>query len=345
MNGSSSDGPLSSRRAVLAKAAAGLAAGGGALAVVAVAREPQAVAATTGIPWLVTPSNDGTGMQDVANVKLAISTYGVAWLGPGTYYAASPVVCNEGQYVCGSGRNATTWNLKATGIPAFQWTTANTSSYRVNGMGGITGLTIANTVNPGGNPSDGSIGVQMGDIVSLECDVYVQSCEYGLLLENQYFWTERGDFRLSTYYCTNPVTLQVAASGASTRTGSFDRTRVRWFANDNLISGKNGLSLLAGAQIAGRWPGMERKLRRLKRQHVFALYKRDDSIERFRLYSIEPCRNRAGLLSGDGQRKPYAHDLPRFGQLCSELFRILVVLGFRGRVNQRHLGVRWPSRR
>ncbi len=258
MNGSPSNGRFSSRRAVLAKAATGLAIGGGALAVVTAAGEQPALAATTDIPWLVQPSGDTTGAQDVTNVQSAVSTYGVAWLGPGTYYAASTITCNEGQYVCGPGREAATWNLVTTGIPAFQWTPAYPSSYSVDGMGGITGLTIANTVNPGGNPSDGSIGLQMGDIVSLECDVYIKSCEYGLLLENQYFWTERGDFSLSTYYCTNPVTFQVAASGGAGRTGSFDRTCLRWFANDNLVSGKNGISLLAGAQIVGgalEWSG------------------------------------------------------------------------------------------
>jgi hypothetical protein len=239
---------------MLATAATGLAIGGGALAAVTAGGGQRAIAATSGIPWLVEPSGDTTGAQDVNNVLSALSAYDVAVLGPGQYYGASPVVCHEGQYVCCV--PGVTWQLTATKIPAFQWTPANPASYSIVGTGGIIGEPII--VGPtGANPSDGSIGVQMGDIVHLESDVFVQNCQYGLLLSNEHFWSERGNHRVKTQYCTNPVIAQCAPASdpnaTSTRSGSFDRTWITWYGNESIGTGGmvNGVQLLNGAQFAG----------------------------------------------------------------------------------------------
>jgi hypothetical protein len=254
MSGESFGGSPTSRRALIATATAGLAVGGGALLPM-VTRASSADAAITGIPWLVEASGDTTGATDVTNVQNALTTYGVAWLGPGTYYANATVTAHEGQYVEGVGIQAVQWNLVVSNIAAFLWTPAVSTSYSIHGRGGITGVTIINATSSGsnGNPSDGSIGVQMGDIVHLKCDVYVRNCEYGLMLSNQYFWTERGDFTVQTDTCTNPVICECATSGGSNRSGSFDRTRLTWYSNETMGSGGlvNGVQLLNGAQFVG----------------------------------------------------------------------------------------------
>jgi hypothetical protein len=250
MNGIASERPVTSRRAMLAKAATGLAVGGGALAVTAAGRS-QAVAATTGIPWLVEPSADQTGVQDVQNVQGALTSYGVAWLAPGTYYSASSVKGHEGQYVHGTGQQDVFWQMTGGNFPAFEWTPANSSSYSILGKGGLTGITILGPSTTR-NPTDGSIGVQMGDIVHLECDVFIRNCQYGLLLSNQYYWTERGNFRVTSQYCTNPVVLQCAQTGGSQRTGSFERCDILVYHNETLPGfGNGGVQLLAGAFITG----------------------------------------------------------------------------------------------
>jgi hypothetical protein len=258
MNGSFSDRGLSSRRAMLANAAAGLAIGGGALAVVTAGGGQQALAATTDpdLPWLVGPNNDPTGEADPKSVQNAINSYGVAVLAPGAYYGNATVSCNENQWVhCLPG---VTWNLTATGIAAFSWTNANAADYVPTANGGITGR--PRIVGPSGaagvNPADGSIALQMGDIPQLVSDIHAIDCEYGLLLNNQNWWSEQGEHRIVSQSNTNPVVLQCAASGGSNRTGSFDRTRLTVYHNEDIDTaanafGKAGIQLLAGASLAG----------------------------------------------------------------------------------------------
>jgi hypothetical protein len=234
--------------------------------------DSQAAAATSDIPWLVQPSGvqDGT---DATNVQSVLATYGVAWLGPGIYYANSTVTCHEGQYVCGAGRNRTFWNLTTSNTAAFVWSPQAASSYSVHGGGGITGVTIT---GPSASvcPSDESIGVQMGDIVQLRCDVEVINCQYGLLLSNQYFWTEQGAFTTFTHGCTNPVVLQCAPSGGASRTGSFDRCDITVYHDDTISGsfGPGGVQVVAGAQLLG---GALRQYGNFKgsgQSSVYALY-------------------------------------------------------------------------
>ena len=203
-------------------------------------------------PWLVRPSGDATGATDPVNVHAILSAYGVAELAPGTFYGNATVIGHEGQYVRGARRQVTFWNLTTTGIPAFQWTPANSSVFSTHGTGGVTGVTItgqSGTVNP----ADGSIGAQMDSIYLLESDIEVINCQYGLLQSNQYFWSEGGRHFLVANGCTNPVVWQCAATGGASRTGSFDRSELTVVHVDTLNGsyGNGGVQLLAGAQILG----------------------------------------------------------------------------------------------
>lgn len=217
---------------------------------------PEAMSALA--PWVVFPSGDTTGATDPTKVQEALSAYNYAELVAGTYYANTQVTAHEAQFVRGPGIGAVNWNMVTAGITAFQWTPADSSNYNGSGTGGITGVTITNSTASAGNPTDGSVGLQMADIVHLECDVLINDCEYGFLASNQYYWTERANFTVRTYNCTNPVTFECATSGGDNRTGSFDRTWITWYANENMAySGStntglvNGLQVINGAQFEG----------------------------------------------------------------------------------------------
>lgn len=202
----------------------------------------------------VAPSGDTTGATDPLTVQTAINTYGVAILAPGSWYGNTTVIGHEAQWV--SCQPGVTWKLKSAGIPAFQWTPANSSSYSQTGTGGIIGRPLIIGPSDTTNPSDGSIAVQMGDIVQLVSDFRHQNCQYGLLLSNQYFWSEQGDHRVISSNgggTKNPVVTQVAASGGAARTGSFDRTRITVYHDEWLDGtfGLGGVQLLAGAQFDG----------------------------------------------------------------------------------------------
>jgi len=204
---------------------------------------------------VVLPSGDTTGATDAVNVQNAITTYGYATIvaGLGPYYGKTTVTGNEGQFLNCIG--IPTWNMKATGIAAFQWKQANAATYSTTGTGGIRGRLIINGPGGANNPSDGSIGVQMADIVQLECDVAVFQCQWGILMSNQNFFTEQAQIRLFSQGNTNPLVLQTAASGGASRTGSFDRGEFTVYHNDvtNASAGLGGVQLLAGALVEGGW--------------------------------------------------------------------------------------------
>src|SRR5215469_8627635 len=202
---------------------------------------------------VVLPSGDTTGATDAVNVQNAITTYGYATIvaGLGPYYGKTTVIGNEGTFLNCVG--IPTWNLQATSIAAFQWKQANAATYSTTGTGGIRGRLIINGPGGANNPSDGSIGVQMGDVVQLECDVAVFQCQWGLLLSNQNFFTEQGTFRVFSQSNKNPVVLQCAASGPATRSGSFERSRITVYHNETVSGsfGTAGVQILAGAQVSG----------------------------------------------------------------------------------------------
>ena len=200
---------------------------------------------------IVLPSGVTSGTADPANVQAALATGGAVLLMPGDYYGNVTVTGHEAQFVRGFGRLVTRWHLTATGIPAFQWTPAVSTAYSQTGTGGITGVGIFGVATSAA-PADGSIALQMGDIDQLECDIYAHDCQYGLLLSNQYFWTEQGRFRLVSNGNAAPLVMQCAPSGAATRTGSFDRSRTTVYHNDWMSANfQHGAQLLAGAQIEG----------------------------------------------------------------------------------------------
>lgn len=201
----------------------------------------------------VTPSGDTSGVTDSAAVQSTLSTYGTAILAPGVWYGNATITAHENQWVyC---QPNVTWNMKTTNIPAFLWTTANPAVYSFTGSGGLLGRPLIVGPSGGTNPSDGSIAVKMGDIAYLVSDFRHQTCQYGLLLENQHFWTEDGDHRVQTYggATTNPVVLRCATVGSATRTGSFDRTRITVYHNEQIDGnfGQGGVQMLAGAILDG----------------------------------------------------------------------------------------------
>lgn len=205
------------------------------------------------VPWIIKPSGDTSGATDPVNVANAVTTYGFAQLAPGAYYANNTVTGHEGQYVRGPGKQAATWTLTATGKAAFNWTPATSTLYSKTGGGGVTGLTVVG-VSATANPTDGSVGFQGGDIVNLEADIFAINCQYGVLLSNQFFWTEQAQIKLRSRNNTNPVVLQCAASGGTSRTGSFERTRIEVWHDESLGTpafGNGGVQLLAGAFIDG----------------------------------------------------------------------------------------------
>src|SRR5215469_347906 len=113
---------------------------------------------------VVPPSGDTTGVTDVTNVQNDITTYGYATLigGLGAYYGNSTVIGNENQWLHCFGD--VTWNMKATGIAAFQWKQANAAVYSVIARGGQTGRLNIVGVSGTACPTDGTIGMQMADI-------------------------------------------------------------------------------------------------------------------------------------------------------------------------------------
>ena len=200
--------------------------------------------------WFALPgayTND-PGADDGALINNLFQHGAVVSLLPLTYTVRSTVTAHEGMYVRGAGRQRTFVSQSGFSGPAFQWTPANSSSYSQFGTGGITGVSI---VGQSPVPTDGSIGVQMGDIVQLETDVYVTNLQYGLLLNNQFFQAEQGSHRVMSHGCTNPVVLQCAATGGASRNGSFDRTELTVYTDDTMSGafGNGVVQLLAGAQI------------------------------------------------------------------------------------------------
>lgn len=203
---------------------------------------------------VILPSGDVTGVKDPAAVQAVLNLGAVVCylVGGAQYYGKTTVTLTEGQYVRGAGLQSAIWTLTATGVFAFTEQMANPASYSVLGRGGVQGVTIVG-VSASKNPSDGSGGVQFGDIVSLENDVEVTNCQWGLFGSNQNFFAEQGVHQVRSNGCKNPVVLQCAASGGASRTGSFDRSQFTVYHNDTLDGnfGLGGVQLLAGAQLEG----------------------------------------------------------------------------------------------
>lgn len=204
-------------------------------------------------PWVVFPSGDSTGGTDPVHVQNAIDGYNHATLvgGFGSYYGTITVNCVENQFVECAGFPS--WTIAGTGVTAFNWTSASQNTYQVEGNGGIRGHLEIIGHSASANPADGTVAVEMGDIVQLESDILAVNCQYGLLLNNRAFWAEQGNHYVRSQGCTNPVVMQTASSGGTQRTGSFDRTRLTVYHNDFNYAGwgNGGVQMLAGAQMAG----------------------------------------------------------------------------------------------
>jgi Pectate lyase superfamily protein len=214
---------------MLAKTAAGLLAGTGAVAIGAAATSSQAVAATVGTPdWInvVSYGADPTGAADsTAAIQTAINalpaTGGVLYLPAGTYKVSGTVTCTTVPvYFLGDGCWATTLEFAGTGDCVRIYDPVTYSS-RTRFSGGFCGITIDGT-----SAGAGSTGLHVGDLLQYELDMTVQNFSgagsIGVHLDNTYYWTEQLRGRIHAQHCASHVVFDCSGNLA-TSSGSFER--------------------------------------------------------------------------------------------------------------------------
>jgi hypothetical protein len=236
----------SSRRSVLT-GAVGAAAGVASAAAVFGVTTPAS--AGTASSTYLTPTGDTTGAQDLAAITAAFASSAAVTLGPGAFYINGAIDLGLNSWLAGSGMSATVINCVTAGQTGISITNS-TGTYTAHQFAGVRDLSLAGP--GGGNPTDGSIGLQAGDIVQMQfLNLACYNFNYGVSFINQYFWAEQMLGRLFLDGCTNSVTFRVASSGASTRTGSFDRAHLDIFISATQTTGTAGVTLESGAQIEG----------------------------------------------------------------------------------------------
>jgi len=194
-------------------------------------------------PWLVRPSGDATGVADAAAINGAIAGNGSAELVPGaTYYiAAGHVTMKTGQWITARGAYI---NAVGTGDVFRLVDTSTYTTRNPNGGGGILGFPVIDGTSAGA----GSNGVHAGDIFRLRIEVTCQNFtgagDYGVLFDNENYWTEQLYARTYTLNCTNHVGYTKGGSG----TGSFARAdAIHYIGLGNVAH--NGVVLAAGMNL------------------------------------------------------------------------------------------------
>jgi Pectate lyase superfamily protein len=218
----------STRRSVLALAAAGLT-GAGAVALAGNGRSAQAVAAVVGTPgWInvVAYGADPAGVEDSASalqnaVKALPASGGVVYLPAGTYLVSSTVTCTMvPTYFMGDGAWATVVKFTGTG-DCFRIYDSTAYGSRTRHSGGFSGIMI-----DGLGAGAGSAGLHMGDLLQYELDLAVQDFRgagsIGVHLDNQFYWTEQLHGRIHAQSCASHVVFDCSGS-AATASGSFER--------------------------------------------------------------------------------------------------------------------------
>ena len=179
---------------------------------------------------------DPTGAADsAAAIQAAVTAAitaggGIVRIPKGAYKVASTVTASLNDtvvHIVGDGKYITTINNYGAG-PAFTMYDSTAYDSRTVWGGGLTGMTIDGT-----NASAGAAGAQVGDILQFNADVAVQNFtgagSIGFHFLNQYFWTEEIQALILSVNCAAHVVFDVSASGASTRTGSYDHSDIRLY--------------------------------------------------------------------------------------------------------------------
>ncbi len=212
----------------------------------------EAVTVAVLLPGVVWPSGDPSGVTDHSAVVAALSAVNSATLMPGVYYGNATVIIGLGQSVRGlGGKAATLWhNVGSTAAFKIE----NTGAYNGDTPAELTGLHI-----DGASASSGAMGLQFGDIMHIEIDVWISnftSGNYGSHAINTTWWTEQAKVKLFVQNCDNGVKLDLSGSG----TQSYDRCELDiqfdQGANQNglIIGGSPGAVLLGGVvRLHGNW--------------------------------------------------------------------------------------------
>lgn len=226
-------GKGSTRRALLARSANGVIAGGAVVAVADLAGASPAAAATTASAtpdWInvttVTPAADPTGTNDsTAAFNAAVEAAGsggVVYLPAGTYKISSTVTCTAVPvYFVGDGAWASIVSYTGSG-DCFRIYDPSTYGTRTKYAGGFVGITI-----DGSSAKAGATGLHVGDLLQYELDLTVQNFygagSIGVHLDNYYYWTEQLFGRIYAQNCTSHVVFDWTSTASTTCSGSFER--------------------------------------------------------------------------------------------------------------------------
>jgi hypothetical protein len=197
------------------------------------------------LPGVVSPSGDGNGVKDVANVAAAVASDGAATLLPGIYYGATAVSYSNGSVVQSlAGKAVTRWNNTGAG-PAFLL--ENAGAYDGNTPAVLRGLRID------GSGSGGAANAfQAGDIENLTItDLWLsnwQAARVAAYFKNTTWWTELAEVELQLQNCSNAVKLDQSGTG----TNSFARCKfnLRYNNSQNFDTAQYGI-ILAGSGTTG----------------------------------------------------------------------------------------------
>src|SRR5208282_1746498 len=162
----------------------------------------------TGIPWLIYPSGDTTGITDAAAAMAKIATYGVCWLANGHFYfETGTVVLGPQEYLKGMGR----WNTMVFGVGTGDVIRQYNSTYGGGGLwgGGVKDLTID------GIHATAPVNLlHLGDIAQYQFGVAVQNATgggcWGVLFDNTIWWTEQYQGTIWARNCDSHIGFNVS---------------------------------------------------------------------------------------------------------------------------------------
>ena len=191
-----------------------------------------------------TGTNDSSAAFQAA-LNAVPSTGGVVGVPPGVYKVGTALTVPVLQtYIAGAGRAATLINSYVTGdmIRAYGTATANSQP-----GGGIIGLTIDGT-HAGNNSS----GIHVGDMYrpvfdQLAVQNFTGTGSKNIWFDNNYSWMEQATGRIWSTNSTNLVVFDNSANTSGGATGSFDRTVMDIFLNND--GAGNGVTLQNGAFV------------------------------------------------------------------------------------------------
>ena len=176
-----------------------------------------------------TGANDSSAAFQAA-LNAVPSTGGVVGVPAGVYKVGTALtVPTLLTYLAGAGRGVTTINSHVTGdcIRMYGGATANSQA-----AGGITGITIDGT-----SAGTGSSGIHVGDMFHPVFDLAVQNftgaSSIGAHFDNNYSWMEQATGKVYASNCTSLVVFDNSANTSGGATGSYDRTVMDFFLNND----------------------------------------------------------------------------------------------------------------